>query len=335
MADLRSESVDGFLRAFVGALVVPDLGQTEKIQCGNGTRGRFSAVVVFFQAKQNTRIVPGAAKVTAAFLVEEQTILGFLQFDRPTQPAGIEGSFVKVEHGLDQKFVIVSKTFNRAAAFAVIAEQYLPRRIVEFLAQKDGRIKRGLQILCVVQNLGGTSESRDHQAVPGGDDLVVEMRPRTFRPESEQRLAAFGETLPDFRFFFSKMLRGSCNASQLDQNIFAGEFAVRIAARRHVPLGFDSVMKIENFSGWAELRIDFLFVPNVERAFGFFPGIVGHNTVGIFGGKKATALRRHVATNVIKSVARDAFEERVARNLKCLEISGGELCLVVEHFLEV
>src|SRR5947209_3059046 len=57
--------------------------------------------------------------------------------------------------------------------------------------------------------------------------------------------------------------------------------------------------------------------------------------VGILSGKKAAALRGHVAADVIENVARDGFEKRIARNLKRFQIRDRQLRLVVEHFFEM
>jgi hypothetical protein len=57
--------------------------------------------------------------------------------------------------------------------------------------------------------------------------------------------------------------------------------------------------------------------------------------ISIFGREKAAFLRCHVAGYVIKDVARDCFVLRVPRDLVGVEIRNGELCLIIEHFLEV
>src|SRR5204863_511380 len=98
--------------------------------------------------------------------------------------------------------------------------------------------------------------------------------------------------------------------------------------------------------------------PNIEYAFGglLMAGIIDsyNGAVGVLGGEKAAFFRRHVASDVIEDVARNCFEldphrrfrvrlslagerieVRIARNLYCVEISVGELRLIVKHFLEV
>ena len=51
--------------------------------------------------------------------------------------------------------------------------------------------------------------------------------------------------------------------------------------------------------------------------------------------RRSRLLRGHVAMDVIEDIARDCFEEWIARDLKRVEISVSELRLVVKHFLEM
>jgi hypothetical protein len=58
-------------------------------------------------------------------------------------------------------------------------------------------------------------------------------------------------------------------------------------------------------------------------------------TVGVFRGKEAAILRRHLSSHVIEDAAGDVFEFRFARDLESVEICDRELRLVVEHFFEM
>jgi hypothetical protein len=49
---------------------------------------------------------------------------------------------------------------------------------------------RRLQIGRITQHLRAARESGNHQSVPRGNDLIVEMRPRTFAAQLEQSGAA-------------------------------------------------------------------------------------------------------------------------------------------------
>src|SRR4051794_40159770 len=95
------------------------------------------------------------------------------------------------------------------------------------------------------------------------------MRAGTLGAKVEQRLARLRQKIGHFGFVLSKVLRRRGNASQLNQDVLAGELAMRIAAGRDVALGFNGVMKIEDFGGSSQRRVDLLLVPDIERAFGF------------------------------------------------------------------
>ena len=102
--------------------------------------------------------------------------------------------------------------------------------------------------------------SRNHQAIPGRDDLVVEMRPRPFGTNGKQFLATLRRGTPNFSLGFPKVLRGLCDRMALNQNIFAAEFILRIAPFRRISMGLHAIMKIENLGDIPQRSIDFLFV---------------------------------------------------------------------------
>src|SRR5437016_9692424 len=58
-------------------------------------------------------------------------------------------------------------------------------------------------------------------------------------------------------------------------------------------------------------------------------------TVRVFRGKKSTVLGGHVVRDVIQNVARDVGELSILRDLKCVEIRGRKLRLIVKHFFEM
>ena len=58
-------------------------------------------------------------------------------------------------------------------------------------------------------------------------------------------------------------------------------------------------------------------------------------TVGIFRGEESAFLRCHVTNDVIENVARDRFVLSISRDLECVDISDGELRLIVKHLFEM
>src|SRR5438874_2167163 len=170
MADLRAKGVDGFLGAFVPALFIAKLRQPKKIQSGYRTRSWFRAVVVFFQAQKNARVISGAAEVAALLFINEQSVLSFLQFDREPKPNHIKGSFIKIEQSLNDEGVVVRESFFFAPALAIISDQNLSRFIVQLRASNHRRPPGCFHISGITQFMRAAYTSGDHQAVPGRDD---------------------------------------------------------------------------------------------------------------------------------------------------------------------
>ena len=166
------------------------------------------------------------------------------------------------------------------------------------------------------------------------------MRTRTLRAEREQGLPGFRQNLPDFRLRLFEVPGGFAHCLEFDQNILAGEFTMRIAAGRNIAARLNAVVEVENFRGRSKRGVDLFLAPDVERAL-FFVAVAGiddpgsNDTVGILRGEKASFIRRHIATDVIERIARDFFEERLARDLERFEIRHRQLRLVVEHFFEM
>src|SRR6266436_5041438 len=70
--------------------------------------------------------------------------------------------------------------------------------------------------------------------------------------------------------YVPETLRGLGNRVALDQDILAAKFVLRVAAFGRVAVRLHVVMKIEHLRRLAERGVDFLFRPDVERAFGIF-----------------------------------------------------------------
>ena len=62
------------------------------------------------------------------------------------------------------------------------------------------------------------------------------------------------------------MLRGLGHRLQLDQDVLAGELAVRIAAGRHVAVRLHAIMEIENLGRRSERGVELFLAPDIERA---------------------------------------------------------------------
>src|SRR5438874_5629370 len=76
------------------------------------------------------------------------------------------------------------------------------------------------------------------------------------------------------------------------------------------------------------MSADFRFTAVIDRRY-------SNRAVRILGRIESTLGRSHVAPDVIKNIARGRGELRIVCYLKSVEISAGQLRLVVKHFLEM
>jgi hypothetical protein len=110
----------------------------------------------------------------------------------------------------------------------------------------------------------------DHQAVPRGEDLVVEMRPGTQAASREEGRAIVGEPV---LLVLKLALKAVCRLGgrqALDEHVQALQFAVRIGMLGDVALGLHTVRGGEFLDAvLAEHLEDLAVGPDVERALGF------------------------------------------------------------------
>ena len=122
------------------------------------------------------------------------------------------------------------------------------------------------------------------------------MRARALRALFEEHGAARCKRFRNGFFGKAKYLCGRRLILSFQQDIFAPEFTVRIAARRGIPDLFDSVMAAENGRLIrAEGIRNLLSAPDVKRAFRVLWPVVLQQAVGVFSGEKAAFRVRHVS----------------------------------------
>src|SRR4029077_6061833 len=141
-------------------------------------------------------------------LVEEEAILRRLQVARELQPFDIERCFVEIEQTLNNERVIVSESFDIASALPVTTIQNLARWIVQLCPHKICGTRCDLEITRLVQHLSSARVCGDHQAVPRGNDFVIQMWARTLCANHKQFLARLGERFGNLRFALFKMSSG-------------------------------------------------------------------------------------------------------------------------------
>src|SRR5439155_5474805 len=140
--------------------------------------------------EEHAFVLTARAEIATVLFLEKQAILRLLQLDRKFQPLDIERGFVKVEKALDNERVIVGEGLNIAAVTAIVSIQNLARGIVQVGLKKFCGSCCNFQVARFVQHLRAACISRNHQTVPSSNDLVVEMRPRSFRTNGKQFFSA-------------------------------------------------------------------------------------------------------------------------------------------------
>src|SRR5439155_25955078 len=121
-------------------------------------------------------------------------VLCLLELQGELQPLCIERRFVKIEQALNEKRVVVCETIY-TPAFSITSCQRLLRFVPKLRLDKIGGAGRRFKITGVAKHLRAACERRDHEAVPCGDNLVVQMRARPFLAQRKQCRAAFVERI--------------------------------------------------------------------------------------------------------------------------------------------
>ena len=142
------------------------------------------------------------------------------------------------------------------------------------------------------------------------------MRSRALRALFEELGAAHCKRFRNGFFGNAKYLCGRRHILSFQQNIFAPELTMRIAARRGIPDLFDSVVAAENARLVRAQGVDnLLSAPDVKRAFRVLWPVVRQQAVGVLRGEKAALRVRHVSRNVVKGLACDIREKLLVREL--------------------
>ena len=121
-------------------------------------------------------VVRGGAEECARFGILEQLPLLFGKPNRQLQMAPVELSFVEIEQPLDEHRVVIEKTWNRGIARAIAAQQRAARGIVQMADDELRCTPRGLSVAGIVEHRSALGEGRNHEAIPGGENLVVQVR---------------------------------------------------------------------------------------------------------------------------------------------------------------
>ncbi len=111
---------------------------------------------------------------------------------------------------------------------------------------------------------------------------------------------------------------------------------VRVEFSRDIAPGLDAEMGGQQPRFLAvHCRCQLLGCPDIEGALGVLGLVRGDQAVGILRGEKGPLGVTQIAKNVVQGVAGQPAITFVSRGLPCLKIVACDLCLIVEHFLEM
>ena len=127
---------------------------------------------------------------------------------------------------------------------------------------------RGLRVTRFFEHGAAQSERGNHQPIPGGENLIVQVRAHTRGAGLEQR--GFGRLQPgaDLLHRTAKLLGGFFHAGSLVENVATREFGMRVV--HHVAALRHAVAVSKPFgSRRGDGQADLIGGPDVECAFSF------------------------------------------------------------------
>ena len=311
---------------------VEDRRQPGEVQRGQRVRRRLGAIVVLLDAQHGVRHVGVHAVVAAFFLVEKQAVHLRLQGCGPLQPAAVKARLIKVEQRMNQAGVVDGEGLRAGAAVTPAPVQALPGLLTEPVVNELRRLRAELDELPAANGGPGTRQAADHEAVPGGDDLVVQMRARPLPARLKQGLdAAFDHGLHLLGRLLEE-LGGLPGRKRAEQRVCALQLALRVAFRTGVAVAARAIGITKNASIVpAQQRVDLGGGPDVERALPLVVVTLGGEAVSVLGREKAAVGMAKVALHITDDLARDLGQEGGAGDLVALGVGPEQLPLVVKH----
>ncbi len=241
----RGEGADGVARVLQENVVVVDLGEAPQVPRRDRGGRRFRPVVVLLHPQEDGRIAVAGGKVAAVELVPEMEVERVLQPPRPAEPAEIEIGRVELQQAVDEKRVVGGEAGNGGGALPVAPPQLAALGVVKMIAQEHGRALGRAEGGGVAEDLRRPRQGADHQAVPGRENLVVEMRagrsPRFARSMARSSRRPAGHVVRGPL----ETLRRRGRIEALDEHVHPVELAVGIGGDRHVSVRLEAVDRAE------------------------------------------------------------------------------------------
>ena len=245
-------------------------------------------------------MIIGGVKKAAILLVGKMGQHQLGQFLRPVKPALVKGRLVKGQQPITQIGVIfqIAVVASLVARFPGAPETavFLAHRLVEEFGVLDGH---GC-VIRPIQHPPGFSESRQHQAIPGSQHLVIQSRPDPFGPFFIQRLPRRGQQ------------PGGILLANLSQAGHFGQLPIDVEDILALPVApFGDVISQHKDVGRqfiTQRRPDFSRLPDVKLTLLTF-------AVGVEAAIEAARLMPHLAHNVVQRFGDDLFVKRPSRYL--------------------
>src|SRR4030095_12204526 len=132
------EGGSGFPGSSTQLLGIAHLSQTKQIERRNRARRRLRVVAVFFQPKQNARIITGAGEIAAVLVVPEEPVLCRLQLLGQAQPSHVERGLIQVEQSLDVKSITLGEAADLRGATAIAPPKRMSLCVVKLVPNELG-----------------------------------------------------------------------------------------------------------------------------------------------------------------------------------------------------
>lgn len=232
---------------------------------------------------------------------------------------GVEGGLIKVDETREEKGVGREQLHGVALAVAPAMVERLAVMIPEVRLEESGIAFSGGEIVGVAESCVSAGESAQHEAVPGGEDLVVSLGANALVAGVEESGFGGGQ---------ERML--GVGESEVDQaeNVLVAEW-----------LGVAMVDEVAGFGDAEGARGDGEFVGREEGS-EFSPGPTIEFAfvalaIGVFGREEPAFGVGHVAKDIMEDIVGDEGEGMLPAGQVCFEVKLDELGVVVEHFFEV
>ncbi len=219
-----------------------------------------------------------------------------LQAHGPLEPFGLAGGLEQLEQAPDHARVVFGEPVDGSLAPRLAPQEHLPAVVPQVVPHERGRTRREHRVVRAgvapvrrqvsVEHPRGPRAGRDHEPVPGGDDLVVEVGTRATGARLQEVPASSHDRVHHVDWRPAHLLRDILDGPGHVEDVLRPEFALRIV--RGVAARLDAIEEADHLRVAFQEAIDLLRAPQVERPF-HLPGLgvttdLRWHTVGILGG---------------------------------------------------